>query len=62
MEISIKAARVNAGYTQKYVCETVNISKTTLCNYEKGRTIPDLLTAQKLAKLYNMPLDKIKFF
>lgn len=62
IEISMAAARVNAALTQKQVCEALNISKTTLVNYEKGRTVPDMATGKKLAELYNLPVDCIKFF
>ena len=62
IKISMAAARVNAGLTQKQVCEALNISKTTLVSYEKGRTIPDCKTGGDLAKLYNMSTDNIKFF
>ena len=61
-KISLAAARVNAGLTQKQVCKALNISKTTLVNYEKGRTIPDVQIGGELAKLYKMSPDNIKFF
>ena len=60
--ISLASARVNAELTQKQVCEELNISKTTLVNYEKGRTTPDVETGKKLANLYGIPIDNIKFF
>lgn len=62
IKISMAAARINAGLTQKQVCAALNISKTTLVNYEKGRTIPDVKIGGELAKLYNMSTDNIKFF
>lgn len=62
IKISMASARVNAGLTQKAVCKTLNISKTTLVNYEKGRTVPDMVTGQKLANLYKIPIDNLKFF
>ena len=62
IKISLAAARKNAGLTQKQTCEALNISKTTLVNYEKGRTIPDCKIAGEIAKLYNMSTDNIKFF
>ena len=62
IKISMAAARKNAGLTQKQVCAELNISKTTLVNYEKGRTIPDCKVAGEIAKLYNMSSDNIKFF
>ena len=62
IKISLAAARKNANLTQKQVCEALNISKTTLVNYEKGRTIPDVKIGGELAKLYNMSPDNINFF
>lgn len=62
VQISLAAARKNSDLTQKQVCEVLNISKTTLVNYEKGRTTPDMVTGKKLAELYKMPIDNIKFF
>ena len=62
IKISIAAARINAGLTQREVCKTLNISKTTLVNYEKGRTVPDVIMGQKLADLYKIPIDNLKFF
>lgn len=62
IKISLAAARKNAGLTQKQVCKELNISKTTLTNYENYRTIPDCKVAGDLAKLYKMSTDNIKFF
>ena len=61
-KISMAAARVNAGLTQKAVCEAMNISKTTLVSYEKGRTIPTMEMGEEFAKLYKLPIDAINFF
>lgn len=62
IKISLAAARVNAELTQKAVCKALNISKTTLVNYEKRRTVPDMITGKKLANLYKIPIDNLKFF
>ena len=48
MKITLKAARVNAGLTQDDVARELRISKGTLVNYEKYRTIPDIETAKKI--------------
>jgi DNA-binding XRE family transcriptional regulator len=61
IRISLKAARVNAGMTMESVCEVLNISKTTIFNWENGNTIPDADMALKLSKLYKMPLENIYF-
>lgn len=62
IKISMAAARVNAGLTQKQACEKLKISKPTLTSYEKGRTIPDIKLGKEISKLYDIPIDNIKFF
>lgn len=59
MPILLKAARVNAGLTQEEVVKKLKMSKTTLVNYEKYRSKPDIETAQKLAALYGTSIDNI---
>lgn len=61
MILSPKAARVNAGLTQMEASAALDISKTTLCNYEKYRTMPDIETAKRMASLYGVPVDSIKW-
>ena len=62
MAMHLKAARVNAGYTQKNAAEKLNISKGTLANYEKYRTKPDIEMSKKIAELYGLTVDDIIFF
>lgn len=59
MAISIKAARVNAGYTQAEVAERINKTKNTIASYESYATYPDIKTAQALAEIFGMPFDEI---
>lgn len=62
MAIHLKAARVNAGFTQEEVAKALNISKNTVVNYEAYRSKPDIEMAVKLASLYGMTVDDIIFF
>ena len=62
MAIHIKAARVNAGFTQSEAAKRLGISKNTLVNYELYRSKPDIETAVKMAELYGMSVDNIIFF
>lgn len=62
MAMHLKAARVNAGFTQKQAAEALNISKGTLANYEKYRTKPDIEMSKRIAKLYNVTVDDLIFF
>ena len=61
MNMSLKAARVNKGLTQEAAASRLGISKQTLVSYEKYRTIPDVLMAQKIAALYESTIDAISF-
>lgn len=58
----MKAARIHAGYSQKTAAILLNISKSTLSNYENYRTIPDAKTSGEMAKLYGISADHIIFY
>ena len=60
MQISLKAARVNAELTQEEAAKLIGITKQTIVNWELGVTeikFRDLVT---LSKLYNIPLEMLK--
>lgn len=59
MAISIKAARVNAGFTQSEVAERIGKTKNTIVSYEAYATVPDIKTAQAMAGLFGMSVDDI---
>ena len=61
-QISLAAARVNAGLTQEEVAKSMNISKNTLVNWEKGKAEPTINQGRRLSELYNMPLEHIFFY
>lgn len=62
MELTMKAARINAGYTQKVAAKLLNISNNTLSSYENYKTIPDIRTSERMAKLYRLSVDNIIFY
>ena len=59
MAISIKAARVNAGYTQEEVAKVLKKSKNTIVSYEAYTSSPDITVAIAMAELFGMSLDDI---
>lgn len=59
LQISLAAARVNAGLTQQDVANALKISKQTICNWEKGKAEPSITQARDLSELYNISLDYI---
>ena len=60
-KITLSAARVNAGYSQKAAAELLQISNKTLCNWEKGKSFPDQPMIEKLCNLYGVTYDMINF-
>lgn len=60
-KITLKAARVSAGLKQKDAAVALGISKSTLINYEHGKTVPDWNMVNKICKLYDIPADFIFF-
>lgn len=60
-KISLKAARVNAGFSQKEAAKVLDISNKTLCSWENGKTYPDQPMIEKLCALYGVTYDMIDF-
>lgn len=60
-QISLKAARVNVNMTQQEVANLLNINKSTIASWEKGKTQPKYKQASKLSKIYGIPYDYINF-
>lgn len=62
LKISLKAARVNAGYSQKEAAEKLAVTNKTLCNWEKGMTFPSADKVEEICRLYGIAYDNINFF
>ena len=58
-KITLEAARVNAGLTQKELAEKLGISNATVVNWEKGNTEPSASQLRKISELSGIPLDFI---
>lgn len=61
MKITLKALRVNAGYTIEKASRELNISSVTLRNYEAKKTIPNMEVLNKMLKLYNAKFSKFEY-
>lgn len=60
MQISLAAARVNAGFRQDEAAREIDITPKTLRGYEQGKTVIPAPTLRKAAILYNIPSDMIR--
>lgn len=58
-KISLKSARVNAGYTQKEVASMLRVAETTVLNWENGKSMINAKNLFKLAYLYKVKVDNI---
>ena len=61
LKISLEAARVNAGYTQKEVGKILEVSNKTVCSWEKGESFPKPAQIDALCELYGVAYDNINF-
>ena len=61
MKITLKAARVNANLTLEDAAKELGITKNTLINYEKYRTIPDMRVGKAMSSLYGTSVDDLIF-
>ena len=61
MVITLKAARVNAGYDVKTAANELGVSTDTIGNWENGITFPNVPQIVKIENLYGVHYADIKF-
>lgn len=61
VKISIRAARVNAGYSQKEAADRLGVSNKTLGNWENGITFPPADKIVAICELYGVSYDNLNF-
>lgn len=59
LKITLRAARTNAGMTQKDVASILHVSNKTVLNWECGISDPTFATLNELSRIYKIPLDNI---
>lgn len=57
--MSFYAARKKAGFTQEDVAKELNISGAAVCQWEKGKNLPDARKLPQIAKLYGCSVDEL---
>lgn len=60
MQITLKAARVNAGLTQEQVEKETGFARSTLTRWENGKGFPRIDDLTTLCNLYGIPVENIK--
>lgn len=61
VKMSLAAARVNAGYSQKEAAAQLNVSNKTLCRWETGAAKPKIDKIDAICNLYGVSYDNIDF-
>lgn len=61
IQITLRAARVNAGYTQKEAAAKLGVSNTTLLSWEKGLSMPKANQIDAICNLYRVTYDMLSF-
>jgi transcriptional regulator with XRE-family HTH domain len=61
VKISMKAARVNAGLSQKAVADRLGVSNKTIGKWEDGITYPPADKIPEICELYGLSYDNLNF-
>ncbi len=60
-KVTLPVARKIAGLTQVQLANILNVSESTVINWEKGRSEPTVTQAQKISEVCRRPIDSIIF-
>lgn len=61
MAITLKAARVNKGLTQKQAAENLGVTAEVVGNWERGITFPKVPMIKKIEQLYGVSYSDLIF-
>lgn len=61
VKLTLKAARINAGLTQSEAAEKLGISKTSLHNYERGKSVPNIRVIKRIEDVYGVEYKDLFF-
>lgn len=55
--VRIKELRLENGYTQKELAEKLKTTNSAICDWEKGRSQPDLQMLSEIADVFGVSVD-----
>ena len=59
LKITLAAARVNAGLSQREAAKLLGITPETLRNYECGKQVPSWTTVKEMERIYGISADNM---
>lgn len=60
-KMTLKAIRINFGWSQEEAAKRYNVSKDTISNYENYKTYPDIPVIENILKATGLSYDDIIF-
>lgn len=61
MKVTLRAARINAGHTQREAAKLIGVTVDTVGNWERGKSFPDALQIKRIESAYNTHYDDLIF-
>ena len=61
MAITLKAARVNRGYTQREAAVLIDVTEDTISNWERGKSFPNVPQLKKIEEVYGVNYNDLIF-
>ena len=61
MQITLKAARMNAFLTQREAAEKIGVTVDTIGNWERGKSFPDAMQIKRIEDAYGVHYDNLIF-
>ena len=55
--VILKTLRIEKGYSQKELSQQLGLSANCICEYEKGRSEPNMETLKKLSLIFECSID-----
>lgn len=61
LKMTLKAARVNAGLSQREAADRIGVTDDTLSNWERGKSYPNAINIKRIEDVYAVKYDNIIF-
>lgn len=61
LKLTLRAARINKGLSQKQAAQALGIAEDTLSNYERGKSYPDIKILRAIEKVYGVEYNNLIF-
>jgi transcriptional regulator with XRE-family HTH domain len=61
LAITLKAARVNRGYTQREAAALIDVTEDTISNWERGKSFPNVPQLKKIEEVYGVTYNDLIF-